>query len=285
MQPQNTTNMEYHDMAQRWGFDGGPKFLCTHVIFRDGDDYFSAKLPERITRPEDLPIVDRSSLEKIPREHIWPLFEDNFTICPKPKSPGVYIKQPRLTGYRGSDSLSLYLLEEARICQILIENPHKNIARYLGCVVKAGRITGLCFEKYTETLADRLRNGHTGDNESYLRQVKAGINHLHALNIVHNDIHLDNVMFADQDSDVPIIIDFDSCAIRGSLLPAKRGQLPEGASTAEFENDDYGLRILQEGLDRRKYPKGTIQKISRYLQVGFTAPFRYLGDLLKRKMH
>jgi serine/threonine protein kinase len=46
------------------------------------------------------------------------------------------------------------------------------------------------------------------DTDSYLRHVKAGIDHLHALDIVHNDIHLDNVMFADRDGDVPVIIDF-----------------------------------------------------------------------------
>ncbi|KAL3481782.1 hypothetical protein BJX99DRAFT_253306 [Aspergillus californicus] len=130
--------MEYYDMAQQWGFDGGPECLCMHVIFRDGDDYFSAKLPERATRPEDLPVVDRSNLEKIPREHIWPIFEGDFITCPEHESPGVYIKRPRLTGYRGSDSLSSYLLGEARICQILMEKPHENIARYLGCLVKAG---------------------------------------------------------------------------------------------------------------------------------------------------
>ena len=198
-------HLKYHDMAQRWGFDGGPKFLYTYVIFLDGNDYFSTELPERVMRPEDLPIVNRNSLEKIPREHMWPLYEGHFTMCPDLESPDVYIKQPRLTGYKGSDSLSLYLLEEARTCQVLMENPHKNIARYLGCVVKAGRITGLCFEKYAETLADRLEDRRLVDTDSYVRRVKAGIDHLHALDIVHNDINLDNVMFADRDGDVPVI--------------------------------------------------------------------------------
>ncbi|KAF9883276.1 hypothetical protein FE257_003796 [Aspergillus nanangensis] len=250
MQPQSNTNMEYHDMVQRWNFDDGPKFLGTHVIYREGDDYFSTELPGRFTQPEDLPIVDRNTLQKIPREHIWPLFEDSLTICPEPENPRVHVKQPRLTGYSGSKSLSSYLLGEAQICQILVKKPHRNIARYSGCAVKNGRITGLCFEKYAETLEDRLRKGHIADNESYVRQIRAGIDHLHSLNVVHNDIHMGNVMFANRDSDVPVIIDFDSCAIEGSLLPAKRGQLPEGARTAEFENDYYGLQILQKRLNK-----------------------------------
>lgn len=262
-------------MAQRWGFDGGPKFLYTYVIFRDGDDYFSIELSERVTRPEDLPVVDQSCVEKIPREHIWPLHEDHFTICPDPESPDVYIKQPRLTGYRGSDSLSLYLLEETRTCQVLMGNPHRNIARYLGCVVKAGRITGLCFEKYAETLADRIEDRRFVDTDSCVRHVKAGIDHLHALDIVHNDIHLDNIMLADDD--VPVIIDFDSCAIKGFPLPNKRGQLPKGARTAEFENDYYGLEMLRKELIQGVYSKGPIQRMSSYLRGGLKAPFIYLG--------
>ncbi|KAJ5153751.1 uncharacterized protein N7500_009190 [Penicillium coprophilum] len=240
--------MKFHSMAEWWSFDDGPQFLYTQVIYHDGNHYFSAKTPERVTNPEDIPVLDQepTSFEKIPNEHIWPLYESHLTICPNPDRPDVYVKQPRLTSYTGSDELGLYLVQEARICQTLIENPHQNLARYLGCVVEAGRITGLCFERYTETLAERLQNTRwrSENNDSFLRQVKAGIDYLHTLNLVHNDIHSDNVMFADQ-SDVPVIIDFDSCASRGCPLPSKRGKLPEGAQTAEFENDDFALELLR----------------------------------------
>ncbi|CAG8947298.1 unnamed protein product [Penicillium salamii] len=240
--------MEFHSMTERWAFDEDPKFLYMHVIFRDGDDYFSAQLPERVVRPEDISIIDRSCLQKIPQNHIWPLQEDKLTVCPDPERSDVYIKQPRLTGYDGSASLGLYLLQEAHICQGLLENTHENVARYLGCVVKDGRITGLCFQKYAETLADRLRDGRLIDNESCLRQVKSGIDHLHALNIVHNDIHQDNIMFTARDGHAVVVIDFDSCAVKGCPLPGKRGVMPEGARTAEFENDNLGLHMLWEEL-------------------------------------
>ncbi|OQD72431.1 hypothetical protein PENDEC_c021G04853 [Penicillium decumbens] len=103
-------------MREHWDFSDGPddpKFMYTHVIFRDDDDYFSAELPEFFRSPGEFPIMDRSSLQKIPEEHIFPLFEDKLTICPDPERPDVYIKQPRLTGYDGSASLSLYMLQEA----------------------------------------------------------------------------------------------------------------------------------------------------------------------------
>jgi serine/threonine protein kinase len=193
-------------------------------------------------------VIDPSRLQKIPREHIWPRLEDKLTICPEPERPDVYIKQPRLTAYDGSASLSLYLLEEARICQLLMQKPHKNVARYLGCVVKAGRITGLCFQKYAETLSNRLQARRLVDNEGCFQQVKEGINHLHALGLVHNDINSDNVMFADGD-DTPVIIDFDSCAGKGHPLPDKRGEMPPGACTAEFENDSFGLGMLRNEMN------------------------------------
>jgi serine/threonine protein kinase len=246
--------MEYHAMGQCWEFEGDPdegepRFLYTRVVFWDGDDYFSAELPEYISRLKDLPIIDKSYLRKIPREHIWPRLEDKLTICPEPKRPDVYIKQPRLPAYDGSASLSSYLLEEARICQLLMEKPHKNVARYLGCVVKADRITGLCFQKYAETLSNRLQAGRSVDKKRCFQQVKEGIDHLHALGLVHNDINSDNVMFADGDGSAPVIIDFDSCAVKGHPLPDKRGQMPEGACTTEFENDSFGLDMLRKELN------------------------------------
>ncbi|KAJ5365320.1 hypothetical protein N7517_008206 [Penicillium concentricum] len=253
--------MHYHSMIERWEFDGNPEFLYMNVIFQDGDDYFSAQVPELVAHPEDLPpVIDQSGLQKIPLEHIWPLLEDNLTECLDFEKPDVYIKRPRLTGYDGSASLSLYLLQEARICQILMRNPHENVAGYLGCMVKAGRITGLCFRKYAETLEDRLRDGRSVNQEVCLQHIKAGIDHLHALGLVHNDIHLDNVMFRCRDHDMPVIIDFDSCAVKGNPLPDKRGELPEGICTAEFENDDFALKKLRKELDLRGMNEGLFKK-------------------------
>ncbi|KAL3469909.1 hypothetical protein BJX99DRAFT_240409 [Aspergillus californicus] len=249
--------MKYHSMTERWDFEGSsPKFLYTHVIFQEGDEYFSAQLPDRFKHPKDLAVTEETCLRKIPQDHIWPLLEeeeeeeeDKITICPDPEGPDVYIKRPRLTGYDGSASLSSYLLREARICEILKNHAHENIACYLGCVVKNSRITGLCFRKYAETLADRLRDGRSVDDGCF-RQIQAGINHIHALNLAHNDIHSDNIMFADRDGDAAVIIDFDSCALRGCPLPEKRGQMPEGVCTAEFGNDDFGLRVVLEEVKK-----------------------------------
>lgn len=239
-------------MAERWAFNastGSPTFLYTHVILEEGDDYYSAQLPERVEGPDNLPTIDQFRMQRIPREHIYPPLDKNFTICSDPQRKNVYIKRPRLTGYNGSPSLGLYMLQEARIGEILIKSPHENVAPYLGCVVTAGSITGLCFPKYTETLASRLQENRLINNKGCIRQVKAGIDHLHDLGLVHNDIHIDNVMFSSRDSETPVLIDFGSCAFKGHPLPDKRGEVPKGIYTAEFENDDLGLKLLQEELE------------------------------------
>jgi hypothetical protein len=114
--------MHYYDMAETWEFNGGPKFLYTQVIFQDGNKYFSAQLPEQIACPDDIPPTIKSDLKEIPVEHIWPPLEDGLSICHDAEKPGVYIKQPQLLDYDGSELLSVLLLQEARICQILMQN-------------------------------------------------------------------------------------------------------------------------------------------------------------------
>ncbi|KAJ5800794.1 uncharacterized protein N7518_002862 [Penicillium psychrosexuale] len=57
-------------------------------------------------------------------------------------------------------------------------------------------------------------------------------------------------MFTDREGQTAVIINFDSCALKGDPLPNKRGLLPEGASTAEFENDEYyGETLIRGKID------------------------------------
>ncbi|KAJ5550934.1 hypothetical protein N7461_005632 [Penicillium sp. DV-2018c] len=256
--------MKLHSKGQYFEFEPEVKFLYTHVILQDDTHYYSVEVPERHVREEDIPdISSHPSLRRIPPEHIWPKMEPNLTICPNPESPGIYIKRPDLPSYRHTPCLGLWLLHEARMCELLINKSHKNIAQYLGCVVENDRITGLCFQKYEETLAHRLCDGRYVNNEDCLRQVAAGLDYLHSLDIVHNDIRADNVMFKTQHDDVPIVVDFDSSAIRGSPLPDKR-RVPPGIRTAEFENDAYGLEMLRREIVEE-------QRDQEFLRKNYTA--------------
>lgn len=215
--------MESATSAQQWSFDSDPPvFLCTKIVFKISGDYFLCQSKER--QPKlDAECISALAPQKIPQEHIWPLLEGSLTVCDDPTKSDIYIKQPRLTTYDGTPALAHLLLQEARVCEILIQNPHPNIARYLGCHVQEGRMAGLCFQRYAETAEERRRRGRPIKKVLFLHQISAAIAHLHSLNLDHNDVKASNIMFPTESSENAILVDFDSCAVIGGPLPAKRG--------------------------------------------------------------
>jgi hypothetical protein len=44
------------------------------------------------------------------------------------------------------------VLAEVKACEVMKNHPHRNIAWYLGCFVKHGRIRAIAFEKYPISL-------------------------------------------------------------------------------------------------------------------------------------
>lgn len=121
------------------------------------------------------------------------------------------------------------MLEEVQICERSRKNPHRNIAAYHGCEVKDGRITGIYFTRYTETLmqrvnpgklgkrpfASQVRRGMSDEVQRWMDGVESEMRHLHSLGILHNDINPSNIML---DGNIPVIIDFDSCGQEGHSL-------------------------------------------------------------------
>jgi serine/threonine protein kinase len=211
--------------AQQWSFDGDvPVFLCTTIVYDDGGDYYICQSKER--QPKlDAESINTLAPKRIIREQIWPLLEESLTICDEATRPDIYIKQPRLTAYDNNPALAHLLLQEARVCEILMRNPHPNVARYLGCYVQEGRIAGLCFQRYAETAEERKRSGRPINKALVLDQISAAITHLHSIRLEHNDVKASNIMFHTESSDNAILNDFDSCAVIGGPLPAKRGSI------------------------------------------------------------
>ncbi|KAI9781240.1 MAG: hypothetical protein M1816_002423 [Peltula sp. TS41687] len=225
-------------------------FSHTKVILKDEDQYFYA-----ITKSRK---VDPSALDPVPirTSRIWPSFRKGLTRAPEPLPTGCYVKRPNLLDYgdtEASSNISSLILHEAWICEILRHHPHPNIARYLGCAVDVqGRITGLCFARYTKRLFESAReNNLPRDRESFLTQIESGIRHLHGLGLVHNDINPFNVMM-DAD-DRPVIIDFDSCQRVGGKLGLKAGTIGwsnDKAQVTEFSSDYHGLSLIRDFLAR-----------------------------------
>ncbi len=161
------------------------------------------------------------------------------------------MKQPSLLHY-GDTAASLHLntqlLNEVEICEILRRHPHPNNAHYLGCVVKDGRVRGLCFVKYPATLRQKLKDGTPFDKDLCLLGIQEGVDHLHGLGLIHNDLKPSNIMM---DGDKSIIIDFDSCKREGDRLGPKAGTVSwakDGSGFARRENDFYSISKIRESL-------------------------------------
>lgn len=222
----------------------------TAVIFRDGDEFYYAHTKRRYQSSDQ---IDPNNLElhPIPIEDIWPPFSCDLTPAPDPVPEDCYIKRPSLVCYNETDNVRLsdLLLEEARTCEILKKHPHPNIAQYMGCVVQDGRITGLCFFKYDTTLAVRLNDlDRPVHQDKCCNAIKRGIEHLHSLGIIHNDLNPYNIML--KSDDTPVIIDFDSCRRDGDKLVkgGTMGWADESVEYASPKNDYDGLKRIFEAL-------------------------------------
>lgn len=201
----------------------------TKVILRGPDgELFYAKTSQRISRPINIDGLDKI---RIRFEHIQPLADPSFTRAPEPLPPTSYVKQPSLLDYESSDSSHHHteflneILSEIRMCEVLRQNPHANIAQYLGCNINnEGRISGIVFVRYPITLGQLLKDRTPFNRQRCLDGITAGIGHMHDLGLIHNDINPVNIMMDGVREDTkPIIIDFDSCRKEGEKLGPKFG--------------------------------------------------------------
>lgn len=83
-----------------------------------------------------------------------------MTHCQK-----THVKRPRLISYDWiskspqPSAITESILAEVKVCELLKQRPHPNIAIYYGCQVSGDRITGLCSAKYSHTLMKEVNPG------------------------------------------------------------------------------------------------------------------------------
>ncbi|KAI0428175.1 kinase-like domain-containing protein [Xylaria sp. FL1042] len=231
--------------------DGDLSFAYTKIILRDANgEYYYAKTNQRIFGS---PMIDINELDKalVSADRIYPLIHPEFTLAPDPLPPTSYFKRPSLLYYENTPDTLDYgrqILTEVEACEILRKHPHPNIVQYLGCIVKAGRIRGLGFAKYSVTLSQMLKDRTHFSRSRCLLGIEAGISHIHELGLVHNDLNPSNIMM---DGDNPVIIDFDSCKREGEELGSKAGThgwTLDGENYARKENDLYSLSKIRAAL-------------------------------------
>lgn len=214
--------------------DGMLQYIYTKVLFTLDNATYLGRCQDRIPSSsyDRIDLNSLTDVTPIPIEAYCPLVPADYIQVPD--APALlahcYIKRPNLMSYGEGLDLCESVSREVKACEILRKYPHPNIAQYYGCQIEEGRVIGLYFAEYKQTLMDRLNpnnlnkttfstsNHQLTDDEvnRYLRGIKEGISHIHSLGLVHNDINPSNVMLTSED--VPMIIDFDSCLPEGAPL-------------------------------------------------------------------
>jgi serine/threonine protein kinase len=228
--------------------DGMMRFSYVQIFAQRDGMLYSGKWPNRRDSPTTL--EELQELEQIPTEDRGPEMKKNWSA--------VFVKTPSLLAYIDGD-LEKRITREVETCEILRKNPHPNIATYYGCNQDHGRVSGLCFKRYTSTLlqavnpqclnkAAFLSSGRelvTGSIKSGLQGLLAAIKHLHLLGLVHNDINPANIML-DEDGAL-ILIDFDSCRCIGESLRST-----ETKRTRHWHDSNVDISTEKNDLDAFK---------------------------------
>ncbi|KAF4445795.1 hypothetical protein F53441_10544 [Fusarium austroafricanum] len=179
---------------------------------------------------------------------------DHWTIA-KPTGSH-YIKNPKIEDYL-DPTLEVRMAREIEVWETIRQNPHAGLAAYYGCVLEGGRVSGLCFARYDQTLTERVNPGRLSKKsfvesdrslvrdymKQWLQTIEQGLQHLHASGFCHNDLTPANIMLMDNRA---VLIDMDSaCRIGESLKDAKRtyGWTDANVQYATTGND---FRALQE---------------------------------------
>lgn len=217
----------------------------TYFIQQNGILYIG-KSKDRFGVPDSLEQLD--DVQRIQIEDRGPVVRAAWST--------VYMKTPGLFAYTSGSDLEKRIFYEVEVCEILRQNPHPNIATYYGCQETKGRVSGLCFKRYMSTLHERVNPGHLNKRmfrsserehvddsiKASLNGILAGIQHLHSLGLVHNDINPANIMF--DENCTAVIIDFGSCRHIGKSLPET-----ETGRTHEWFNPSVDTALEKNDLD------------------------------------
>jgi len=199
------------------------KFEMTIIVAMKGPRRLCATVTERLG-PLDDDAMNKLPFKEVNYADICPPFDPKlYTEAaghPALPSSERYVKELGVACYNGraSSIVKKIATREANVCEKLARGGrHKNIAEFLGCVVRDGCVAALCFPKYCETLAERLDRGcRRADVADVVDGLRSAVGHLHRMNLSHNDINPGNIMFAGHDDKTPILIDFDSCGEVGT---------------------------------------------------------------------
>jgi serine/threonine protein kinase len=190
-------------------------------------------------------------LELLPDEDVYPVAPIDITPSTIPIDSKVFLKGPKLhTSFVGTGLLPKLILQEVRILERLQHDPHPNIVRYHGCLIKRDRIVGIALDRHPMTLEQRLKDGMRQlDSEALMGKITSAVRHIHTLALAHNDLMPMNIVV--DENDTPFIIDFGSCQPFGyELITAGTpGWINEDFTLSAQDHDEFALDKLRTWLN------------------------------------
>ncbi|KAF2755135.1 serine/threonine-protein kinase-like protein [Pseudovirgaria hyperparasitica] len=242
----------YEAFSEEDDEDGNPVFLYSSFGYFSNE--FIAYFGRSNSRKRDLnQEIIRESLQRLPDEDVYPMAPSNITVAlsPTPINETLFLKRPKLhLDFLGTGLLPKLMLQEAETMELLLQNPHPNIIRYHGCLIKRGRIVGLVLDRLPDTLQHRLeKNTQHFNVENCIHKIRSAIYHLHSLGRAHNDLTPMNIMIDERDD--PIIIDYGSCQPFGNELitAGTPGWIDEEFTISAQKHDQIALEKIQQWME------------------------------------
>lgn len=235
------------------------------------------------------------------RSHV---IDDDAPTQQSDKNSACYHSKPHVGVYTPPIRRNYPRLAQNKIatCEVLAANPHPNLLAYRGVVAddSGAYVDSLCFDRYTINLQEALQLGadENGLNLglyhsiklTIINQIKAGLDHMHALGYIHGDVNPSNILLSRLDDGKvrAVLADFDSCTVTntkpGRMKKSGEGyQIKTDLSTAE--NDWYGIRTVAHLLGL-SLPDTSLRKYNEVrscwvhgAQIFWYRTYEFAGDL------
>ncbi|RSL41082.1 hypothetical protein CEP53_012974 [Fusarium sp. AF-6] len=248
--------LQRHETFKR--IDNRNQFHRVKFTIEQDGNYYIGYLKARRETPSDLSQLQ--DVQQVQTTGRGPKLQPHWTITlPTNES---HVKKPAIDDF-ANPKLESQIEHEIQVWEIIKQHPHPALAVYHGCVESEGRVSGLVFERYEETLSQRVNPGRLCKRNfiasgrplvqswmrRWLKSIESALVHLHSLGLVHNDITPANIMLSDKNE--AVIIDCDSaCRVGESLVDKKRtcGWADRDVTHAAPSNDLKSLDELETWL-------------------------------------
>ena len=246
---------------EEWSDDGGDFRHVGYVIaWEEGGKQYRV---EHQGRTYDLDKLEAPP--PVPSEYLTTPWLSTYKEAHQPLPPDTFIKSNSVIRIVPSQPTLLPRLmhREIDVYTTISRSPHPNICHFYGCVRDGDRATGLILQKIPHELPDRWSDTptqHATPKLAILRGIKRGLDHLHALGYVHNDINTGNILL--DDSFRPVIIDFNTALPEGEVKEEYQGTPGwfRKSSVSLRDNDIFALGLLAKWLDGwEEDPSGFIE--------------------------